>query len=118
MPIKLEDHLFALEEKFWTGGAEHYERNLASAAIMVFPDPAGVLVKDDHASSVGAKARWSEVALEEHRLLELGDRAAVVTYKATARRPGSGEPYVARASSAYVRDGAGWRLAFHQQTPL
>jgi uncharacterized protein YchJ len=118
MPLKLEDHLFSLEEKFWTEGADYYRRNLAYAAIMVFPDPAGVLVKDEIASSLERKSRWSRVALEEHRLLELSDTAAVVTYKATAKRAEGGEPYVARASSAYVRDGAGWKLAFHQQTPL
>jgi hypothetical protein len=118
MPIKLEDHLFSLEEKFWTQGAEYYRRNLAPAAVMVFPDPAGVQVKDDVASSLGPVPRWSRVALEEHRLLELSGSAALVTYKATARRPDGGEPYVARASSAYVRDGGAWKLAFHQQTPL
>ena len=46
--MNLEDHLFALEESFWTEGAGHS---------------------------------------------------------------------VARGSSAYVRDGAAWKLAFHQQTP-
>lgn len=117
MPAKLEDHLFSLEEKFWTEGADYYRQNLAYGAIMVFPEPAGVLVKDEIASSLGQKARWAEVALEEHRLLELSDAAAVVTYKATAKRSDGG-PYVARASSAYVRDGPSWKLAFHQQTPL
>jgi hypothetical protein len=118
MPIKLEDYLFSLEEKFWTEGAEYYQQNLAYAAIMVFPDPAGVMVKDEIASSLEKKARWSRVALEEHRLLELNDAAAVVTYKATARRADGGKAYVARASSAYVRDGSSWKLAFHQQTPV
>jgi len=118
MPIKLEDQLFSLEEKFWTGGADFYQRNLANAAIMVFPDPAGVLVKDEIASSLAGNVRWSQVALEEHRVLELSDGAAVVTYKATARRAGEAAPYVARASSAYVRDSGAWKLAFHQQTPL
>jgi hypothetical protein len=47
-----------------------------------------------------------------------GDRAAVVSYKATAKRADGGEPYVVRASSAYVRDGAAWKLAIHQQTPI
>jgi hypothetical protein len=117
MPAKLEDHLFGIEEKFWTEGAEHYRRHLAPSAIMVFPDPPGVLIQDEIVSVVGKK-RWSEVELEEHRVLELDDRSAVVIYKATARRPGGGAPYVARASSAYVRDGASWKLAFHQQTPL
>jgi hypothetical protein len=118
MPIRLEDLLFSLEERFWTEGAAYYQSNLATAAIMVFPDPAGVLVKDEIASSLGRGTRWSDVALEEHRLLELSERAAVVTYKATAKRAEGGERYVARASSAYVRDGSGWKLAFHQQTPL
>jgi hypothetical protein len=118
MPIKLEDHLFSLEEKFWTAGAEYYQHNLAPAAIMIFPDPAGVLVKDEIASSLAGGARWSKVELEEHRLLELSDSAAVVTYKATARRADGKAPYVARASSAYVRDRGAWKLAFHQQTPL
>ena len=47
MPIKLEDHLFSLEEKFWTQGAEYFRGNLASASVMVFPDSSGVLVKVD-----------------------------------------------------------------------
>ena len=85
---------------------------------MVFTDPAGVMVKDELASSLDKKARWSGVALEEHRLLELNDAAAVVTYKATAKRAEGGKPYVLRASSAYVRDRSGWKLAFHQQTPV
>ena len=117
MPIKLEDELFDLERHFWTEGADYYRSTLAPAAIMVFPEPAGVLMRDEIASSVQDGARWTEVALEEHRVLELSDDAAVVTYKATARRP-DGPPYVARASSAYVRDGNAWKLAFHQQTPL
>jgi hypothetical protein len=117
MPARLEDELFDLEKHFWTEGPEYYKSHLASAALMVFPEPAGVLVKDEIASSLERAARWSEVALEEHRVLELSDDAALVTYKATARRPG-GSAYVARASSAYVRDGKAWKLAFHQQTPL
>jgi hypothetical protein len=118
MPVKLEDHLFSMEEKFWTQPAEYYRENLAYNAVMVFPEPAGVLVKDEIASAVEKKPRWSHVTLEEHRLLELDERAAVVTYKATAKREGANPPYVARASSAYVSDGRAWKLAFHQQTPV
>jgi hypothetical protein len=92
MQGKLEDLLFELEERFWSGGAEHYARYLADAAVMVFPAPAGVLMKDEIVRSVAGQPRWADVALEE--------------------------PYTARASSAYVHDGRRWRLAFHQQTPL
>src|SRR5690606_3394428 len=82
MPIKLEDELFDLEKHFWTEGADYYRSHLAPSALMVFPEPAGVLVKDEIASSIGAGARWADVELEEHRVLELSDKAAVVTYKA------------------------------------
>ena len=84
---------------------------------MVLPDPGGVLLAEGIVSTVDKGPRWREVELEEHRLLELDERAAVVSYKATARRP-DGARYAARASSAYVSDGRSWRLAFHQQTPL
>lgn len=117
MPARIEDELFDLEKHFWTEGSEYYRSHLAAAALMVFPEPAGVLVKDEIASSLEEGARWTDVALEEHRVLELSDDAALVTYKATARRS-DGPTYVARASSAYVRDGSTWKLAFHQQTPL
>lgn len=117
MQARLEDLLFALEERFWLEGGDYYRRHLAAAAVMVFPNPAGVLVSDEISRSLEGATRWTEVALEEHRLIELGDDAAVVTYKATARK-NDAPPYVARASSAYVRDSRGWKLAFHQQTPL
>jgi hypothetical protein len=115
MPPRLEDLLFALEERFWMEGAEYYRRNLAHDALMVFPD--SVLVSDQIAGSLKDDSRWTQVDLEEHRLIELRDGAALVTYKATARRKDS-PPYVARASSAYVNDGHSWKLAFHQQTPV
>lgn len=118
MPRRLEDLLFALEEQFWLKSADHYRHNLADAALMVFPDPAGVQVKDEVLSSVAGASRWTDVALEEHRVMELSNGAALVTYKATAHRAGEPKPYQARASSAYVHDGSRWKLAFHQQTPL
>ena len=118
MPQRLEDLLFSLEEQLWLKSTDYYQRNLADAALMVFPDPAGVQVKDEILSAVAGASPWTDVALEEHRVMELSNDAALVTYKATARRAGEPKPYRARASSAYVHDGRGWKLAFHQQTPL
>jgi hypothetical protein len=114
----ITDRLFDLEEQFWKGGSAFYRRNLADAAVMIFPDPSGVMIKDEICSSIEDSPRWEDVQLEEHRVMELDDNAVVVSYKATATREGEILPYVARASSAYVRDGASWKLAFHQQTPL
>ena len=117
MPIHLKDHLLRLEREFWTQGPQFFDRNLAYAAIMVFPEPTGVLTRDQIVASLDRQERWSEVSFDGHRVLELSDRAAMLTYKATAKRR-KDEPYVALASSAYVRDGGTWKLAFHQQTPL
>lgn len=116
--MSLQDELFALEEQFWTRGAAFFRGNLTPAAMMVFPDPVGVLLKDEVVDSVSGQPRWRNVALEEHRLVELDPSAAVITYKVHAQREGDARPYAARASSAYVLDGEEWRLAFHQQTPL
>ena len=117
MAIKLEDHLFELEEGFWLRGPEFYQPNLAYTALMVLPEPAGVLLDDDITSSLTEAARWARVEMEEHRLLELGERATLITYKGTAVGA-EGPTYRARASSVYVYDGNAWKLAFHQQTPL
>ena len=87
MPIRLEDVLFALEERFWIDGEEFFQRNLAYTALMVFPEPVGVLLKDEIESSVNVRARWSQVELEEHRVLELVEDAVLVTYKFAAMRP-------------------------------
>ena len=47
----------------------------------------------------------------------LADEAAALVYTARARRPGELE-YAAVITSVYRREGAAWRLALHQQTPI
>jgi hypothetical protein len=42
---------------------------------------------------------------------------AIISYEATTRRH-DGSPYHALVSTGYVRRGADWKMAFHQQTPL
>jgi hypothetical protein len=118
MEMNLQDTLFTLEEQFWKSDVDFYRDNLADAAVMVFPDPTGVLIKDEIFDTLTRHPRWANVQLEEHRVVQLDDGAAVVTYKATAQREGELTRYIARASSAYVRDRDAWKLAFHQQTPL
>ncbi len=34
-PTELQDHLFALEERFWKEGADYYRRRLAPGAMML-----------------------------------------------------------------------------------
>lgn len=50
-------------------------------------------------------------------VVRLGEHVAPVNYRFTGRRHDDFE-YAALMGSVYVRQEAGWRMAFHQQTPL
>ena len=115
--MDLEKQLLDLEEQFWKGSGDFYQRHLTDDSLMVFADPVGVLTRDRTIETISAGPRWVEVGFEEVRVVRLTEDAALLTYKASARREGEESQYSARASSAYVRRGGSWKLAFHQQTP-
>jgi hypothetical protein len=107
----------ALEKQFWEGDAAFYEDNLSLDALMVFPQPVGVLTRSRIIESVRAAPRWSAVSFERMHFLQLNEDAVMLAYTARARRTGEHRDYVAIASSAYVRRSGRFWLAFHQQTP-
>jgi hypothetical protein len=49
--MNIAGDLIALEEQFWKGDADFYRRRLNRAALMVFPDPVGVLGKEKTVAS-------------------------------------------------------------------
>ncbi|MGH9027158.1 MAG: DUF4440 domain-containing protein, partial [Acidimicrobiia bacterium] len=61
-------------------------------------------------------APWSSFELADERVIDLTPDSAVVAYRATARR--DGRDYVALFNSTYTREGDGWKLVLHQQTPV
>jgi hypothetical protein len=77
---------------------------------------AGVMSNEDIAKSA-EQGRWKDISIEQKGLARLSDTAAVITYECTAKRK-DGQPYRALVSSGYVNRAGGWKLAFHQQTPL
>ncbi len=112
--------LIELEQRGWRAlstegeAAGFYDEVLDDEPLMLLP---GGMVLDDRAQIVASMggAPWDAYDLEELRVVELGDDAAVVAYGATARR---GETDVSSLfNSTYVRRAGGWRLAVHQQTP-
>ncbi len=113
----MKDELLALEAGFWqaSGDPAAYERHVAPDAVHVFPGW-GVAGLDRVLDAVGSSAPWESFELHEPRLVELGAGAAALVYTAHAVR--DGEPYDAAITSVYRRDGDGWKLAAHQQTPL
>ena len=58
-----------------------------------------------------------DLRIEVAGLLAPTADVAILTYRASATR-GEGPRYRALVSSGYVRRLDGWKLAFHQQTPL
>ena len=111
-----DDDLLTLEREFWKGDADFYRRHLSDHAVMVFPEPAGVMTRDQVLEAIASAPRWADVHLEEPRVVTLTGETAILTYKATARREGDTTPYVALVSSVYVNGGGRWKLAFHQHT--
>lgn len=110
------EQLWALEERFWTGGADYYCSVLHPECLMVFAEPAGILAGDEIVEGLEQAERWIGVEMTDRLTIRPGDDAAVLAYRAEARRE-TGEPYRCNCSSTYLRDGERWRLVQHQQTP-
>jgi hypothetical protein len=113
--------LVRLERQVWralcTGGrmaADLLEDVLAEHVLMLLP---GGLVIDDRRSAIDSMggAPWDDFEITDERVVELGPGAAVVTYRASARR--ADQHYEALFNSTYLREHGHWRLALHQQTP-
>lgn len=114
--MSLEDDLFAIEDNFWHGGPEVYQRHADRQCLVAFSGLAGMMSNEDIARSA-EKGRWRDVSVKRKGLAQLSDKSAVITYECSAKRK-DGQPYHAYVSSGYAKRPDGWKLAFHQQTPV
>ena len=116
------DDPITLERRGWkalSSSAEEarrfYDEVLADDLLMLLP---GGLRLTERAATLDSMsgAPWESFELDDVALLTVTPDVAVVAYRAAARR---GEAvYTALCSSTYVRDGDGWKLCLHQQTPV
>lgn len=107
--------LWQLEERFWLGSADFYSATLAPNALMVLPQPAGVLDRVSTVASIRSGNRWRKVSFQQQHLVSVSPETAVLVYLAHAERDAPGASYVAQCSSTYVRDRGQWLLAVHHQ---
>ena len=114
--MSLESDLLKIEDNFWTGGPEAFRQHVDQQCLVAFSEMAGVMSREDIAKTAES-GRWRDVSLNAKGLVNMSDTAAVITYECHAKRK-DGEPYRALVSSGYVKRPGGWKLAFHQQTPL
>ena len=113
-----EKDLWQLEEQFWLGDAEFYKHMLAEGALMVLPQPVGILDRAATINSISAGARWQTVTFSQQRCVFQGSGIAVLVYCAQADRGEADSEYAAQCSSTYVGVKYGWQLVLHHQTPL
>ena len=114
--MSLEQDLLALEVQFWTGGPETYHRHVDDQCLVVFKEMAGVMSRADIAKTA-EKGRWTNVTPKPKGMAHLSDNSVVISYECTAKRK-DGHAHHALVSSGYRKRPGGWKLAFHQQTPV
>lgn len=115
--------LIDLEKQGWQAlssagdaGKRFYDTILRDDAVMLFPGGLLLEGKEQILESLAAQP-WKSYQIDDLRTLPLGDEAATVVYKVTAKREGR-EPYEALISSTYALDAGAWKLVHHQQTPV
>lgn len=100
-----------------TSAARFYGDVMTENGLMVLAN--GMVM--DRGQVVDALAQappWHTYALEELRLVRLGEDTAALVYSASAHRQPGDEPFRAAMTSVYVREHDRWRLALYQQTPI
>lgn len=106
--------LVAIEHELAAGDGETYRRYLRDDAVVIVPGE--TLDKEATCAAIDASGGWDEFSIDDETAVLLGGDSALLTYRFSGRR--GDFRYTALLSSAYVRDGEQWKLAFHQQTPL
>jgi hypothetical protein len=117
---QLTEELFAIEEGFWLRGREYFLEHLDDECLLAFPQQGemhGIYSRDEIAATATAPNRWRDLKIASRQLIEPADSVAIISYRADVIR-GDGEPYRVLVSSAYVKRRGGWKLAFHQHSPV
>ena len=120
-PASLEDELFELEEGFWLGDQAFFREHLDDRCLLAFPqmdEMHGVKSRDEVAATASTQpGRWRDLKISNRQLVRPAEGVAIISYRADVKRF-DGEPYAALIGSAYARRADGWKLAFHQHSPV
>ncbi len=110
--------LWDCERDLWLKGEGRHRELVSAMAVMVFPEPAGVMQGEAIFAGVASAPRWARAEITP-RAGGGGEHVRTLAYAVQARRDEGGD-YRALCSSTWVRDQEapeGWRLLQHQQTP-
>lgn len=115
-----EVDLYEIETGFWLSGEAHFLANLAEDCLLAFPQEGemhGVFPREQVAATATPANRWRDLRMDNRLTLRPHDHFAILSYRAEVKRA-DGQPYAALVSSAYVKTPDGWKLAFHQHSPV
>jgi len=119
--MSIENELRELEEKGWAaisvGDGDFYRGLVTDRTVCVEPD--GLQTGHELADDIDAsKSPFDDFALEDVRVLPLGGAAALINYRATVRLSEADFSFQLYMTSVYEHGDGGWKLLFHQQTPV
>lgn len=119
--IDLSD-LLDLERQGWDAlcastGSDFYGRIMTADGVMVLVNGT-VLDRDGVVASLDGAPAWSAYDLGAPRLVDLGEEAVGLVYRATASRDSDPTPFEALMTSVYRLVDGQWRLALYQQTAV
>ena len=77
----------------------------------------GIPYDKDHALRRIPDEQTPEFTSSDYTLKVIGKDTALLTYRATIRRPGSQKRSYSMRASLYRRCGESWQMVFHQGTP-
>ena len=118
--MSLEDDLYAIEQGFWLEGEQYFLDHLDERCMLAFPQMGemhGVHSRERVAATATSSNRWKDLRMADRGLIQPADEVAIISYRAEVKRA-DGLPYEALIGSAYVRRSNGWKLAFHQHSPI
>jgi hypothetical protein len=110
-----EDTIWAMEERFWTEGADSARLMTTKNAVFVFPYPVGILQGNTVWRERQVAQRWRSVVFSERCFAREKD-VAVLAYHVSAERDDI-PIHEALCTSSYVKDADTWLRIVHQQTP-
>ncbi|HEY0014288.1 MAG TPA: DUF4440 domain-containing protein [Allosphingosinicella sp.] len=110
-----DERVRQFETELWVGGEEVYRRSIAEDCLMVLPEPPFVMSGGEAIEAVARTPRWSEVTLDDLRVVRPREGLIVIAYAVTASR--GGESFAANCTSTYLRIAhEDWRVVQHQQS--
>ena len=112
MPKELWD----IEKRLWLEGEDFFADHMVDDAVMVFPEPVGILRGAEIIEGLKYAPRWTSVGASDLATVKRKG-LAVLAYRATGQREGA-DRYEAYCLSTYEQRKGEWLIVAHQQTPV